>query len=117
MIIKIKTSADVPSSEITPEQVYKSRRQFMRATAAGAVGAVAGTLLGHDGFRLAAAQALPAAKKSAFTTDPSVDPLSLEIETRRLPQRPRPAPRQPGPPVDLARWVAARAALAHHERP
>ena len=49
--------------------------------------------------------------------DPSVDPLSLEIETRRLPQRPRPAPRQPGPPVDLARWVAARAALAHHERP
>ena len=50
--------------------------------------------------------------------DPSVDPLSLEIETRRLPRRPpRPAPRQPGPPVDLARWVAARAALAHHERP
>jgi methionine sulfoxide reductase catalytic subunit len=77
MIIRIKTSADVPSSEITPERIYRSRRQFMQVTAAGAVGAVAGGLLGHDGFGLDAAQQdLPAAKKSAFTTDPSVDPLN-----------------------------------------
>jgi hypothetical protein len=49
--------------------------------------------------------------------DPSVDPMSLEIETRRLPRRPaRPAQRRTEPLVDLARWVAARAALAHHER-
>jgi hypothetical protein len=49
--------------------------------------------------------------------DPSVDPLSLEIETRLLPPRaPRPAPRRAEAPVDLARWVAARAALAHHQR-
>jgi hypothetical protein len=54
--------------------------------------------------------------------DPTVDPASLEIETRRLPRRsglgaPRRGPRRPEPPVDLARWLAARAAMAHHGRP
>jgi sulfoxide reductase catalytic subunit YedY len=46
MIIKIKTSADVPSSEITPEHVYHSRREFMRAAGAGVAGAAAGAFLG-----------------------------------------------------------------------
>jgi len=49
--------------------------------------------------------------------DPTVDPESLEIETRRLPRRsPRPGPRRPGPPVDLGRWLAARATMAHDGR-
>ncbi len=43
MLIKIRTSADVPSSEITPEHVYRSRREFI-AAAAGAIGAAAGAL-------------------------------------------------------------------------
>jgi sulfoxide reductase catalytic subunit YedY len=77
MILKVKTLADVPSSEITPEQVYRSRREFMRTAAAGAAGVVAGQLLGAGGSRLVAAQQdLPAAKKSAFTVDPNVDPLN-----------------------------------------
>lgn len=49
--------------------------------------------------------------------DPGIDPRSLEIETRRLPRRFRLAGsvgRPSAPPVDLARWVAARAAMAHH---
>jgi hypothetical protein len=46
--------------------------------------------------------------------DPSVDPRSIEIETRRL-RRSTPAPRRrsPTPPIDLARWLARRAAMAH----
>jgi sulfoxide reductase catalytic subunit YedY len=76
MILKIKTLADVPSSEITPEHVYRSRREFMQATAAGAVGVVAGSLIGGGAGRLAAAQQDLPAKKSAFTVDPNVDPLN-----------------------------------------
>ena len=76
MILKVKTLADVPSSEITPEHVYRSRREFMQTTAAGAVGVVAGSLIGGGTGRLdAAPQDLPA-KKSAFTVDPNVDPLN-----------------------------------------
>ena len=36
MIIKTRTSADIPSSEITPESVYRSRRTFIRDAALGA---------------------------------------------------------------------------------
>ena len=76
MILKIKTLADVPSSEITPEHVYRSRREFMQATAAGAVGVVAGSLIGGGAGRIDAAQQDLPAKKSAFTVDPNVDPLN-----------------------------------------
>ena len=69
MIIRIKTTADVASSEITPERVYQSRRAFMQTTGAGLVGAAAFLAGSHD----VAAQAALAAKKSAFTVDPAVD--------------------------------------------
>lgn len=53
--------------------------------------------------------------------DPSVDPRSIEIETRRrlrpaarTPVRPGPSP---SPPIDFARWLAERAAMAHHPDP
>jgi sulfoxide reductase catalytic subunit YedY len=75
MIIRVKTSADVPSSEITPEHVYRSRREFMQTAVAGVAGAAAGALLGTNGRLDAAQQDLPA-KKSAFTVDQSVDPLN-----------------------------------------
>ena len=48
MIIKIKTSADIPSSEITPENAYHSRRDFMRVATAGVVGAMAGSAFPGD---------------------------------------------------------------------
>jgi sulfoxide reductase catalytic subunit YedY len=75
MILKVKTLADVPSSEITPEHVYRSRREFMRTAAAGAAGVVAGSLVGGSPLD-AAQQDLPAARKSAVTVDPNVDPLN-----------------------------------------
>ena len=77
MIIKVRTSADLPYSEVTPERVYRSRREFMQTAAAGAVGAMAGGLLvGGTACAKAAEQAALPAKKSAFTVDPAVDPLN-----------------------------------------
>jgi hypothetical protein len=46
MLIKIRTSADLPYSEVTPEALYRSRRDFIRTTAAGAIGAIAATVVG-----------------------------------------------------------------------
>src|SRR5262245_51464945 len=71
MILKVKTTADVPSSEITPERFYASRREFMRTAGAGLLGAA--FLAGGDAE---AAQAPLNAKKSAFTVDLKTDPLN-----------------------------------------
>ncbi|WP_420629322.1 protein-methionine-sulfoxide reductase catalytic subunit MsrP [Candidatus Leptofilum sp.] len=38
MLIKKRTGIEIPSSEITPQSVYLSRRQFMRGAAAAAAG-------------------------------------------------------------------------------
>jgi sulfoxide reductase catalytic subunit YedY len=78
MIIKIRTSADVPYSEVTPESIYRSRREFMRTAAAGVVGAAAGGLvLGGTACAATTAEQAPlSAKKSSFTVDPKVDPLN-----------------------------------------
>lgn len=69
MILKIKSSADLPYSEVTPEPVYRSRREFMAVAAAGVVGAVA--CVGADE---AGQSALPAARKSPLSVDPAADP-------------------------------------------
>jgi sulfoxide reductase catalytic subunit YedY len=77
MILKIKTSADVPSSEITPESVYRSRRDFMKVGAAAVAGAVA---LGCEKSEAAgdAAQTqggkYAAPRNAQFVADPKVDP-------------------------------------------
>jgi methionine sulfoxide reductase catalytic subunit len=75
VVIKVRSSADLPYSEVTPEPVYRARREFMKAAAAGTAGLLVG------GASVSAAQApaqgpLPAAKKSAFTVDAAVDPLN-----------------------------------------
>jgi sulfoxide reductase catalytic subunit YedY len=56
MLIKLKTCRDLPSSEITPESVYRSRRDFMALGSA----ALAGTLLACGGSQAQAAR--PAAE-------------------------------------------------------
>jgi sulfoxide reductase catalytic subunit YedY len=71
MILKFRTSADVPSSEITPEDVYKSRREFMKAVGVGAMGAVATVLPGGNAW---AQDPFAAAKKSLLSVDEKVDP-------------------------------------------
>lgn len=40
MLIKKQTGIEIPSSEITPEHIYKSRRQFMKGAAFVAMGGV-----------------------------------------------------------------------------
>jgi sulfoxide reductase catalytic subunit YedY len=77
MLIKIKTSADLPYSEVTPEPIYRSRREFMKTAAVGVAGAAAG--LAMPSTACAAPQNTLApltAKKSKFVVDESVDPLN-----------------------------------------
>jgi methionine sulfoxide reductase catalytic subunit len=75
MLIKIRTSADLPYSDVTPETVYRSRREFIAAAAVGAVGAVAGGLTAEP-VHAAVPQAPLAAKKTAFTVDEKTDQLN-----------------------------------------
>jgi sulfoxide reductase catalytic subunit YedY len=77
MLIKIRTSADMPYSEVTPEAVYQSRREFIKTTTAGTIGVVAGAVIGAGCTSSSAeTQAALQARKTAFTTDPAVDPLN-----------------------------------------
>ncbi len=69
MVLKIKTSADLPYSEVTPEGTYRSRREFMLAATAGVVGAAAS--LRADSFGQAG---VLTSKKSPLSADPAVDP-------------------------------------------
>lgn len=66
MVIKIGQPFDIRSSEITPEPVYRSRRDFMKVAAAGAIGAVACGPLGED---LSAQATLPNVKPSPLSTN------------------------------------------------
>jgi methionine sulfoxide reductase catalytic subunit len=77
MILKIRTSADLPYSEVTPEPVYRSRREFMKAAAVGVAGAAAGlTLPAEAAVPPQGTLAALTAKKSKFVVDESVDPLN-----------------------------------------
>jgi sulfoxide reductase catalytic subunit YedY len=74
MIIKIKTLADVPSSEITPESVYHARRDFMKTGLAGVAGLAAGAALGGlDASLLAQGRNYAAPRNAKFSADPAVD--------------------------------------------
>ena len=66
----IKQAPDIPSSEITPEHVYYTRRQFLGAASGAAVGAAGAALLGGSGRAEAAPQEdIPDLKPSPFSTD------------------------------------------------
>jgi len=74
MLIKIRTSADVPYSEVTPEAIYRSRREFMKTAAAGTIGALAAGVVGCGSETAAAGQGLAA--KKTINVDPAKDPLN-----------------------------------------
>lgn len=75
MIFKIKTSADIPSSEITPESIYHSRREFMKVGTAGAAGiAAAAAFGGFDARLLAQGNNYAAPRNAKFVADPKTDP-------------------------------------------
>lgn len=65
MVIKVRKSSEVPFSEVTPESIYASRREFMRTASAGLIGAAAGASLGgFGGAPVSAAQAGLVAKRN-----------------------------------------------------
>ncbi|MCC7009007.1 MAG: protein-methionine-sulfoxide reductase catalytic subunit MsrP [Acidobacteria bacterium] len=58
MLLRVKRPSELPYSDVTPEAVYRSRREFMKSVAAGAV-AVAATSL--EACAATAEQAAPSA--------------------------------------------------------
>ena len=62
----IKRPADIPSSEITPPEVYRQRRRFLREAAATVAAVAAGVLLPSAGE---AEQKFSNLRKSAYTVD------------------------------------------------
>ena len=94
MLIKILKKSRIPSSEITPEAIYRSRRHFMAASGGLAAGALAaGPVLAQDGDKLFArapedinlaskpawlqeqvAQRSPVPASGPYTTDEALTP-------------------------------------------
>ena len=67
MILKTKQSSDIPFSEVTPEHIYRSRREFMKAAAVGAIGAGAGGVLSACAMpEVEAAQGLKSTRNPKF---------------------------------------------------
>ena len=62
----IRQAPDVRSSEITPEPVYRSRREFIRAASGAAAGALA---FGPAAGRARAQEPIPDLRKSPLSTD------------------------------------------------
>jgi sulfoxide reductase catalytic subunit YedY len=68
----IKRAPDVLASEVTDEQLYRSRRDFLRSATAAVVGATAASLVQPPGPAEAAAEPLASVKNGALsTTEPS----------------------------------------------
>ncbi|MBM40587.1 MAG: protein-methionine-sulfoxide reductase catalytic subunit MsrP [Acidobacteria bacterium] len=66
----IRQAPDIRSSEITPEHLYRNRRQFIKATSGAALGAVSGaSILGQYDGTVSAQQDIPDLVKSPFSTD------------------------------------------------
>src|SRR5215510_2865288 len=79
MLIRIKTLADIPSSEIKPKHVYRSRRELMKTATAGAVGALTGALLTDIACAqtpTGLAERPNVARNPKFTVDEKFDPLN-----------------------------------------
>ena len=71
----IKRSSDIPSSEITPPEIYARRREFLKAAAAAGVGAALGGGLTVDtrsalaGVAAGTGDKIPNLRESRFSTD------------------------------------------------
>ncbi|MEE2635766.1 MAG: protein-methionine-sulfoxide reductase catalytic subunit MsrP [Acidobacteriota bacterium] len=65
----IKQAPDIRSSEITPERVYRNRRQFLQTASGAVAGAMTGSLLGRVHGAAGAQEPIPDLQPSAFSTD------------------------------------------------
>jgi sulfoxide reductase catalytic subunit YedY len=70
MVFRIRQSCDLPFSAVTPEPVYRSRREFMCLGAAAAAGVAAAPALGCGGSSAAEAQGTLAAARNAQFSAP-----------------------------------------------
>src|ERR1051326_5350779 len=71
----IKRASDIPSSDITSENLYRNRREFIK-TASAALGiAAAGTIIPGCTSRVVDAAAEPQAKKGAYDTTEKPTPI------------------------------------------
>jgi len=68
----IKTTSDIPSSEITPEHIYQDRRRFMQASAAGLLAYSASSVA--DSKLPAGTLAYSPVKNPLFTTGETLTP-------------------------------------------
>src|SRR4249920_4146086 len=78
MLVKSRKVWELPYSEVTPEATYHSRRDFIKLAGLGTIGAVAGSSFIEDAFAQTPASyaPLPNVKKTAYTTDPKIDPIN-----------------------------------------
>ena len=66
----IRQAPDIRSSEITPERLYRNRREFIRTASGAVAGAIAaGTAFGPEAGRLRAQEPIPNLLKSPLSTD------------------------------------------------
>jgi len=75
----IKTSVEIPRSEITPQRVYTNRRAFLKGGLALTAGALAGWVgkeLAWPGRRALADTKLSVAQKSPFSTGEPITPIN-----------------------------------------
>ena len=81
MLIKIRKSWEMPESDITPEPLFKSRRQFLKTGAAAVAGGLAGGMLSTQAFAAwpRAGEMLGSVAKSKF--NPGEDPTPWDAVT------------------------------------
>ena len=66
----MKQAPDIRSSEITPERLYRNRRQFIQTASGAVAGAMAaGTVLGRYQGGVQAQEPIPDVQPSLFSTD------------------------------------------------
>ncbi|MGB5832812.1 MAG: protein-methionine-sulfoxide reductase catalytic subunit MsrP [Thiohalocapsa sp.] len=70
----IKRRSDIPSSEVTPPELYARRREFLKAAAAAGIGAAVGGGLMLGASTVRAGGKLRDLRKSRFSTDESLTP-------------------------------------------
>jgi methionine sulfoxide reductase catalytic subunit len=78
----IKPAADIRSSEITDEQIYVRRREFMRLAGSAVIGTAAGSLLSACGDTTRAESAPPADAAAAQTPLANIKPKVVTTDER-----------------------------------
>ena len=78
----IRQAPDIRSSEITPERLYRNRREFIRTATGAVAGAMAaGTPFGPEAGRVQAQEPFPDLRKSPLSTDEPLNSLTTSRPT------------------------------------